>query len=143
MGKINPFLTSDMIKKDSKLEVFVDVSCDTSNPNNPFPIYNTITNFITPVLTKKFDNDSKEVDIVAIDHLPTLIPRESSINFSNDLLPYLSILKDFDNKSFDYLAKNFDKLKDSLTTKEITWIDAYKLYLKKKSELAELSFIEN
>jgi saccharopine dehydrogenase (NAD+, L-lysine-forming) len=32
------------------------------------------------------------VDIVAIDHLPTLTPRESSLRFSQDLLASMSVL---------------------------------------------------
>lgn len=32
------------------------------------------------------------VDVIAIDHLPTLNPRESSEGFANDLLPHLLVL---------------------------------------------------
>jgi hypothetical protein len=85
-------------------------------------------------LRKLFD-DEKVVDIVAIDHLPTLIPRESSINFSNDLLPYLAVIKDFDNKPIDEIILNFDKYKENLTQKELTWVNAFKLFLEKKSNL--------
>lgn len=32
------------------------------------------------------------LDIIAIDHLPTLLPREASESFCKDLLPYLEAL---------------------------------------------------
>ncbi len=35
------------------------------------------------------------VSVISIDHLPSLLPREASDTFSNDLLPYLLNLKDW------------------------------------------------
>lgn len=35
---------------DRKLSVVVDVSCDTTNPNNPIPIYNENTTFAKPTI---------------------------------------------------------------------------------------------
>jgi len=78
MGKIPHFLTKDMLEQERKLSVFVDVSCDLSNPYNPFPIYDKLTSFDNPTI--KISNN---LDVIAIDHLPTLIPRESSEDFSN------------------------------------------------------------
>mmetsp|Transcript_2194 Transcript_2194/g.3170 ORF Transcript_2194/g.3170 Transcript_2194/m.3170 type:complete len:839 (-) Transcript_2194:177-2693(-) len=88
--KIPAFLTKKMVEGKRKLSVFVDVSCDTSNPNNPFPIYNTGTTLTNPILSI---GDSKApLDVVAIDHLPSLIPLESSINYSKALIPYIKEL---------------------------------------------------
>uniref|UniRef100_A0A7S3ZC48 Saccharopine dehydrogenase [NAD(+), L-lysine-forming] n=1 Tax=Lotharella globosa TaxID=91324 RepID=A0A7S3ZC48_9EUKA len=88
--KIPAFLTRDMIEGDKKLGVFVDVSCDTSNPNNPFPFYNTGTTLDKPILP--ITGLKTPLDVVAIDHLPSLIPLESSINYSKDLTPYIKQL---------------------------------------------------
>jgi saccharopine dehydrogenase (NAD+, L-lysine forming) len=35
--------------------------------------------------------------VISIDHLPSLLPRESSEAFSNDLLPYMKQLYDWRN----------------------------------------------
>ena len=61
-------------------------SCDTPNPHTPIPIYSVNTTFERPTV------DVPGVDgleVISIDHLPTLLPRESSEAFSHDLLPSL------------------------------------------------------
>ncbi len=89
--KIPPFLTKEMLDGERKLQVLVDVSCDTSNPNNPFPVYNTGTNFAQPTVAVETKN-AAPFDVIAIDHLPSLIPLESSVNYSRDLVPYIKQL---------------------------------------------------
>jgi saccharopine dehydrogenase (NAD+, L-lysine-forming) len=83
VDKIEPFITNEMIAKSSKLSVICDVSCDTSNPNNPLPFLNQSSTLETPILKV---ND--KVQGITIDHLPTLVPVESSEGFSNDLYPH-------------------------------------------------------
>jgi saccharopine dehydrogenase (NAD+, L-lysine-forming) len=61
--------------------LLVDISCDYTKSNQPFPIYNTATSWSKPVL-KISDN----VDIIAIDNLPSLLPKDSSDEFSKILL---------------------------------------------------------
>jgi saccharopine dehydrogenase (NAD+, L-lysine-forming) len=89
MGAIQPFVTRDQLGaiKDRPLSVVVDVSCDYTNPANPLPIYNEATTFLRP--TVRVPLESGPLDVVSIDHLPSMIPRESSTDFSNDLLPSL------------------------------------------------------
>ncbi|KAJ1980289.1 Saccharopine dehydrogenase [Dimargaris verticillata] len=87
--KIPPFLTQEQLDAPSRqLSVVVDVSCDTTNPNNPIPFYSTNTTFDRPTLPIP-NKGTKPLDVVAIDHLPTMLPRESSHAFSTDLLPTL------------------------------------------------------
>lgn len=74
-----------------KLSVICDVSCDTTNPHNPLPVYDQTTTFTSPTLSVKTANPAP-LDIIAIDHLPTLLPRESSEQFVRDLLPTLKSL---------------------------------------------------
>lgn len=54
MNKIEPFVTRQFIEKQGgharRLSVIVDVSCDTTNPNNPIPIYNINTTFPEPTV---------------------------------------------------------------------------------------------
>jgi saccharopine dehydrogenase (NAD+, L-lysine-forming) len=50
---IPPFLTRDQIitaGESRRLRVVVDVSCDTTNPFNPIPIYSINTNFSEPTV---------------------------------------------------------------------------------------------
>jgi saccharopine dehydrogenase (NAD+, L-lysine-forming) len=52
-SSIPPFVTKDQIitaGKDRRLSVVVDVSCDTTNPFNPIPIYNINTTFSEPTV---------------------------------------------------------------------------------------------
>lgn len=89
--KINPFLTTELLDTDDrKISVLVDVSCDMSNPANPVPVYNQETTLREPVLTVNPKTDTRAAfEVVAIDHLPSLTPKESSEAFSKDLLPTL------------------------------------------------------
>jgi saccharopine dehydrogenase (NAD+, L-lysine-forming) len=52
-SSIPPFLNRDQIiasGKDRRLSVVVDVSCDTTNPFNPIPIYSINTTFSEPTV---------------------------------------------------------------------------------------------
>lgn len=93
--RIPPFVTADMVRAAGRrLAVFVDVSADTTNPASPVPFYNEATTVDRPVLHLDCGADAPPLDIVAIDHLPTLLPAESTVAFSADLLPHLAGLAD-------------------------------------------------
>jgi len=87
--KTPPFITKEAIQ-DSKrrLTVMVDVSCDPNNPNNPVPIYSSCTTFPKPA-TRIIENNKLPLDVIAIDHLPSLIPSESSMEFASALISHL------------------------------------------------------
>lgn len=86
--KIPPFITNELLTKpDRKLNVIVDVSCDTSNPNNPIPVYDKTTTLLEPTL--RITNGDNPVDVVSIDHLPAVVPFESSKEFGDALFPHL------------------------------------------------------
>lgn len=92
-GPIPPFITNQTLDlPNRRMTVIVDVSCDTSNPHNPLPVYSRGTTLMEPVLRLR---SSPPADIIAIDHLPTLLPRESSTAFARDLLPHLKVLREF------------------------------------------------
>jgi len=91
---IPPFIdTKSLENPNRKLSVVVDVSCDTTNPHNPVPIYSINTTFDKPTVPVPV-NGELPLSVISIDHLPTLLPREASEAFSNDLLPSLLSLKD-------------------------------------------------
>ena len=84
--KVAPWLTEEMIDEERKLTAISDISCDPTGPYNPLPIYSKGTTIDKPVRRLRED---KLLEITAIDHLPSLLPRESSDDFCNQLLPYL------------------------------------------------------
>jgi len=85
---IDPKQISDAgIKR--RLSVVVDVSCDTTNPYNPIPIYKINTTFDKPTVAVEVGPGNPPMSVISIDHLPTLLPREASEQFSGDLLPSL------------------------------------------------------
>lgn len=92
--EIPPFLNYDSLSSpDRKLSVVCDVSCDTTNPHNPIPIYTENSTFDKPTLPVKVDREPP-LTVISIDHLPSLLPREASEAFSQALLPSLLQLKD-------------------------------------------------
>lgn len=79
------FVTADDIKvADRRLSVISDVSCDPESIYNPIPIYNKSTTFdhpLFPVITGE-----NPLDVTAIDHLPSMLPLESSEDYSSQLV---------------------------------------------------------
>jgi len=91
---IPPFIAPESLNSDSrKLSVVCDVSCDTTNPHNPIPIYSINTTFDHPTVPVK-TTAGPPLSVISIDHLPSLLPREASEAFSEALLPSLMTLKD-------------------------------------------------
>ncbi|KAL9934781.1 hypothetical protein V8E36_006556 [Tilletia maclaganii] len=90
--KIPDFLNKSFIDaagSSRRLGCVVDVSCDTTNPNNPLPIYDINTTFDEPTVDVEVGAGNPSLTVISIDHLPTLLPREASEGFSHDLLPSL------------------------------------------------------
>ena len=89
--KIPPFLTFKTLEVPTRrLSVIADIACDPGSPFNPLPIYDHTTTFEHP--THRLISGPDPLDVMAIDHLPSLLPAESSIDFSGQLLPYLTAL---------------------------------------------------
>ena len=92
--EIPPFLNDESLKKEKRnLSVICDVSCDTTNPHNPVPVYTENSTFSRPTLPVP-GYDNPPISVISIDHLPSLLPREASEAFSQALLPSLLELKD-------------------------------------------------
>jgi saccharopine dehydrogenase (NAD+, L-lysine-forming) len=91
--QLPPFITNGILSQQSrKLSMVVDVSCDPYSSFNPLPIYDRCTTFKSPCLSLiKGDNP---LDLIAIDHLPSLLPKESSEDYSAQLLAHLHQLDD-------------------------------------------------
>jgi len=120
---IPPFVSPQLLEEagtSRRLTIIVDVSCDTTNPFNPIPIYTINTTFHAPTVDAAVSAGTKRLEVVSIDHLPTLLPREASEQFSNDLLPSL----------FKYPGR----------AEERVWTDAEKLF---RSKLQEAGLVQN
>ncbi|PYH92593.1 cysteine proteinase [Aspergillus ellipticus CBS 707.79] len=99
-SRIPPFVTPDTLASPiRRLSVICDVSADTTNPNNPLPVYSITTTFDKPTVPVTLSSGGQVagLSVISIDHLPSLLPRESSEMFSQALLPSLLQLKDRQN----------------------------------------------
>jgi saccharopine dehydrogenase (NAD+, L-lysine-forming) len=85
-SRIPPFITREMLSRQRRLTALVDVTCDINNPANTIPVYDRHTDFDAPALRVA---EAPPLDVVAIDHLPSLLPRESSEMFSSLLVQHL------------------------------------------------------
>jgi saccharopine dehydrogenase (NAD+, L-lysine-forming) len=89
---IPPFVTRESLSEPGrKLRVVCDVSCDPNNTHNPVPIYTEYNTFMKPTLPVQVGGDGPDLTVVSIDHLPTLVAREASDEFSRLLLPRLCL----------------------------------------------------
>ncbi|KNE71991.1 hypothetical protein AMAG_15933 [Allomyces macrogynus ATCC 38327] len=130
-SKIPPFLTqAHLDAPERRLTTVVDVSCDPNSPNNPLPFYNTHSTFASPTVRVPAENGA--VHVVAIDHLPSLLPRESSEKFVEDLMPSLRALKVVDAELRGYEAEN---VSDEDVHMAKVWRDAEVLFHSKLAEL--------
>lgn len=87
-----PFLTAaDLDRADRVLRTVSDVTCDVTSDANRLPVNDKITTWAEPVRRL---SEQPVLDVIAIDNLPSLLPRESSAAFSADLTPYLRELPD-------------------------------------------------
>lgn len=95
------------------------MSCDTTNPHNPLPIYSINTTFDKPTVPVEVKNDqnSSPLSVISIDHLPSMLPREASEAFSEGL------------------KESLLQLKDRKTAR--VWADAEKLFNEKVATLPE------
>ena len=85
------FITKkDIANEDRVLSVIVDVSCDPESLYNPIPIYHRCTTFEEPVISLPIEDPP--LDIIAIDHLPSMLPLESSQDYSHQLVQALLTL---------------------------------------------------
>jgi saccharopine dehydrogenase (NAD+, L-lysine-forming) len=93
-GRIDPFLTRlDILRPSRRLSVIADVTCDVASSCNALPIYDAPTDWDRPA--RCLHAGPPPLDLIAIDNLPSLLPRESSSDFSAGLTPLLLELDAF------------------------------------------------
>jgi len=87
-----PFVEQADLDHERRLRVLADVTCDVTGPTNMLPVNTEITTWREPV--RRLHGGSPEhgtapLEVIAIDNLPSLLPREASEGFSADLTPHL------------------------------------------------------
>ena len=87
------FVGPDAVEQDRALRVIGDIACDPTSDYSPVPLYSAPTSWADPVVRVA---ENPTLDIMAIDNLPSLMPRESSEDFAAQLLPYLKALDHLD-----------------------------------------------
>ncbi|WAZ25245.1 saccharopine dehydrogenase [Streptomyces cinnabarinus] len=84
---IPPFLRDeDLDDPARRLRTLCDVTCDVGSPLNVLPVYDRTTDWTAPARRLR---EQPPLDLIAIDNLPSLLPRESSTDFSAALMPQL------------------------------------------------------
>lgn len=100
-----------LLQPKRKVQIISDVSCDPTGKHNPLPIYSQCTSMDKPLHTiMQSSAQNPSLDLIAIDHLPSLLPRESSEDFSQQLLPTLLEINHLDQgawkRAYDAFAKH-------------------------------------
>ncbi|WP_369194935.1 saccharopine dehydrogenase [Streptomyces djakartensis] len=84
---VPPFVREqDLDDPGRRLRTLCDVTCDVGSPLNVLPVYDETTDWDAPARRLR---DTPPLDLIAIDNLPSLLPLESSTDFSAALLPHL------------------------------------------------------
>ena len=88
-----PFVEDEDMDHERRLQVLADVTCDVTGPTNMLPVNTSITTWAEP--SRRLHQGTgtlPPLDVIAIDNLPSLLPREASEGFSADLTTQLLAL---------------------------------------------------
>jgi hypothetical protein len=108
-------------------------SCDINNPKNPIPLHKELTSFTAPSLRI----DALGVDVIQIDHLPSLVPCKLVYSFFlifilgiGKEIVFVYIVYTLDESSEDFTGQLFPHLLDFNNT--AIWSNALNLFEKKR-----------
>lgn len=79
----------DLKLPNCRLRMIADVACDPFSSFNPLPIYDGPTSWQKPFISLGNNGQGENIELTAIDNLPSLMPREASIDFSAQFSPCL------------------------------------------------------
>jgi saccharopine dehydrogenase (NAD+, L-lysine-forming) len=84
ISPVPPFVREqDLDDPARRLRTLCDVTCDVGSPLNVLPVYDRTTDWTDPARRLRKE---PPLDLIAIDNLPSLLPRESSTDFSAALV---------------------------------------------------------
>lgn len=83
------FVPAEAVAPGRSLTVIGDVACDPTSDFSPIKVYDRTTTWEAPVLRVAH---APVLDVMAIDNLPSMLPRESSEDYAAQLLPVLQAL---------------------------------------------------
>lgn len=100
------FVPASAVNPGRELTVIGDVACDPTSEFSPIKVYDRTTTWQEPVLRVA---DHPPLDVMAIDNLPSMLPRESSADYAAQLLPNLRKLGDMDSQPWAGARSTFDR----------------------------------
>ena len=98
------FVPAERMNDLGQLAAIGDIACDPTSEFSPIKVYDRVTTWNAPALRV---SDDPVLDVMAIDNLPSLLPRESSEDFAAQLLPYLLRLDNLDADVWGRAAETF------------------------------------
>ncbi|WJS84891.1 saccharopine dehydrogenase [Paracoccus sp. TOH] len=104
-GPDSPVLVPpDAVDPARLLTVIGDVACDPTSAFNPVRVYERVTDWAHPAIRVA---GRPPLDVMAIDNLPSLLPRESTLDYAGQLLPVLEALDRIDEGPWDRARQLF------------------------------------
>ena len=99
------FVPETAVNPGRALRVIGDIACDPTSAFNPVRVYDRTTSWDAPALRVA---ENPPLDVVAIDNLPSMLPREASLDYAAQLLPVLRELDTIDAGPWGRAAAIFD-----------------------------------
>ncbi len=99
------FVPAETCDRTRRLRVIGDIACDPDSDFSPIKVYDRVTSWDAPVIRACAN---PPLDVMAIDNLPSLLPRESSEDFAAQLLPHLRRLPAIDAGVWGRAKGHFD-----------------------------------
>ncbi|AUH33502.1 saccharopine dehydrogenase [Paracoccus tegillarcae] len=100
------FIPADATNPGRYLTVIGDVACDPTSAFSPIKVYDRTTTWAEPVLRVA---ENPALDVMAIDNLPSMLPRESSADYAGQLLPVLHQLDQIEHGPWGRAHVLFDE----------------------------------
>ncbi len=99
------FVPSSTPSDPRKLRAIGDIACDPDSDFSPIKVYDRTTTWAAPIIRV---HDNPPLDVMAIDNLPSLLPRESSEDYAGQLFAHLATLDQIDHDVWGRAKATFD-----------------------------------
>lgn len=99
------FVPSSTPSDPRKLRAIGDIACDPDSDFSPIKVYDRTTTWAAPIIRV---HDNPPLDVMAIDNLPSLLPRESSEDYAGQLFAHLATLDQIDHNVWGRAKATFD-----------------------------------